>query len=425
MIKQFIICPEHLFRRHFKSEKKNSMRREISQILKAFVEIPSVNPGDCRLEEDSSFGEANFVDYVYKIFCTKGYYCEKQEVLPGRCNLLIHMSECLGEKPIVLFQTHSDVVDAKEMEGAFSPKIHEGKLWGRGSCDAKGQLCAMLLAMEQLKEQKENLSFDLCLSLCCDEEFKHRGVDEFLNWEYKNKVVFAVVGEPTELRLASACKGSIRFCIETTGIAAHTSMPEKGENAIYLMAKIIRIFQNKIEKRTVCRNDSECGNATVAVSLIKGGTIVNSVPDNCVIHIDRRMIPGETWETVYQEIKNMVCEELSENEKTRVIFQKPYLTDPSYGIKLEEDMKRSIREVLKKHNLNEKIIGLPYGCDASKLAKWEIPVFVFGAGSIKQAHTKEEYIEIDQIVKASEVLKDLVLNLTEKESNYGGFGRNN
>lgn len=391
------------------------MKREISQILKEFVEIPSVNPGDCKLEDNKYFGEAAFVEHVYEMCCANGYYCEKQEVLPGRSNLLIHMSECLGEKPIVLFQTHSDVVDVKEMKDAFSPKIREGKLWGRGSCDAKGQLCAMFLAMEQLKEQKEKLPFDLCLALCCDEEFQHRGVDEFLNWKYRDKVVFAVVCEPTELRLACACKGSIRFCIETTGIAAHTSMPEKGENAIYLMAKIIQIFQNKIEKQTVCRCDSACKNATVAVSLIQGGTIVNSVPDYCIIHIDRRMIPGETWEVVYQEMQDMVCKELSDNEKMRVIFQKPYLTDPSYGTKLEEDKKQIVKEVLKKHGLHEQIIGLPYGCDASKLAKWGIPVFVFGPGSIEQAHTKEEYIEINQIGKASEVLKDLVLKFTEKE----------
>ena len=71
--------------------------------------------------------------------------------------------------------------------------------------------------------------------------------------------------------------------------------------------------------------------------------------------------------------------------------------------------------MVKKHGVHEQIIGLPYGCDASKLAKWGIPVFVFGPGSIEQAHTKEEYIEINQIGKASEVLKDLVLKFTEKE----------
>ena len=72
------------------------MKREISQILKEFVEIPSVNPGDCKLEDNKYFGEAAFVEHVYEMCCANGYYCEKQEVLPGRSNLLIHMSECLG-----------------------------------------------------------------------------------------------------------------------------------------------------------------------------------------------------------------------------------------------------------------------------------------------------------------------------------------
>lgn len=397
---------------------------KIGQMLSDFVKIPSVNPGECAIEEDNTFGEYNFVNYVYEMFREKGYYCEKQEVLHGRSNLLIHICECLGEKPIVLFQTHSDVVDAKEMERAFCPEISGGKLRGRGSCDAKGQLCVMLMVMEQFKKQADKLPFDPCLSLCCDEEFKHRGVDKFLNWEYRDKVRFVFVGEPTELEVAAACKGSIRFCIETTGVAAHTSLPEKGENAIYLMAKIIQIFQNKIEQQTTCKKDLKCGTATVAVSLIQGGTIVNSVPDHCVIHVDRRMIPGEDWKSVYQEIQKLIYEELSEKERTRVKFQAPYLTDPSYGAEITEDMNGVIKAVLKKHGLNEEIIGLPYGCDASKLAKWGVPVFVFGPGSIKQAHTKEEYIELAQIVKATEVLAELVLKLTERGGDGGIFGKN-
>ena len=75
----------------------------------------------------------------------------------------------------------------------------------------------MILALEQLREKHGSLPFDICIALCCDEEFRHRGVDEFLAWEHRDKVAAVIVGEPTELRLAAACKGSIRFRIETTG----------------------------------------------------------------------------------------------------------------------------------------------------------------------------------------------------------------
>ena len=394
--------------------RKGVLRAEIIRRLTGFVEIPSVNPGDHAIDEDPVFGEKEYVRHVRKLMAEKGYYCSEQEVLPGRTNLLISTSKMPGSKPIILLQTHSDVVDAKEMEQAFCARAEQGRIRGRGSCDAKGQLCAMILALEQLREKHGNLPFDICIALCCDEEFRHRGVDEFLVWEHRDKVAAVIVGEPTELRLAAACKGSIRFRIETTGVAAHTSTPEKGVNAIYLMAEIIRIIQEKIEAQIVCRKDARCGSASIAVSLIEGGRIVNAVPDYCAIHVDRRMIPGEHWEEVYREIQSIILENLNEEDQERVVFGAPYLIDPAYGAQLPEHLESGMQEVMQKHGLETEIAGLPYGCDASKLAKWDIPVFVFGPGSIDQAHTREEYIEISQIETAAAVLKDMILRAAEE-----------
>ena len=390
---------------------------EIIRLLTGFVEIPSVNPGEHAIDEDPVYGEKAYVRHVRELMEAKGYHCSEQEVLPGRTNLVISTSKRLGSRPIVLLQTHSDVVDAKEMEQAFCVRVEQGRLRGRGSCDAKGQLCTMILALERLREEYGSLPFDLCIALCCDEEFRHRGVDEFLAWEHRDKVAAVIVGEPTELRLAAACKGSIRFCMETTGVAAHTSTPEKGVNAIYLMAEIIRIIQKKIEAQAVSRKDDRCGSASIAVSLIEGGRVVNAVPDHCAIHVDRRMIPGEHWEEVYREIQSIILENLNEEDRERVVFGAPYLIDPSYGAQLPEHLESGMKEVMQKHGLETEIAGLPYGCDASKLAKWDIPVFVFGPGSIDQAHTREEYIEISQIETAAEVLKDMILRAAEEGIN--------
>lgn len=398
-------------------------KTEIIEMLTGFIRIPSVNPGEGSID-NYIYGENRYIEYVSVLLKNKGYFCTEQEVLPGRSNLVISKNKSLGEKPIVLFQTHSDVVDVQEMKNAFIPGLMEGRITGRGSCDAKGQLCTMIMAMELLGDQINNLPFDICISLCCDEEFKHRGVDEFLNWKYKEKVVLAIVGEPTGLRFASACKGSIRFCIETKGLAAHTSTPEKGENAIYLMAKIVQLLHQKAEKITMCKKDSRCGNATLSVSIINGGTIVNSVPDRCVIHVDRRMIPGENWKEVYQEIQDIIYSEIEEEEKLRIKFNVPYLIDPSYSSDISEKLECFINDVSVKYRLEEGIAGLSYGCDASKLAKWGVPVLVFGPGSIEQAHTNEEYIELNQIVKAVNILKDLILGLAEGDKEIGNIGNN-
>ena len=108
--------------------------KEIIGLLTGFVEIPSVNPGDHAIDEDPVFGEKEYVRHVRKLMEEKGYHCSEQEVLPGRTNLLISTSKMPGSKPIILLQTHSDVVDAKEMEQAFCVRAEQGRIWGRGSC---------------------------------------------------------------------------------------------------------------------------------------------------------------------------------------------------------------------------------------------------------------------------------------------------
>ena len=399
-----------------KSTSKAVISAEIIELLTEFVGVPSVNPGNQSIDENPAFGEKAYVQHVRELMEAKGYYCSEQEVLSERTNLLISTSKILGGKPIILLQTHSDVVEAKEMERAFCARVEQGKIWGRGSCDAKGQLCAMILATDMIRGKNDSLPFDICIALCCDEEFQHRGVDKFLDWEHRDKVKAVIVGEPTELHLAVACKGSIRFCIETTGAAAHTSMPEKGFNAIYLMAKIVQIIQDEIWVQCISKKDDRCGHASIAVSLIKGGEVVNAVPNHCVIHVDRRMIPGEHWEKVYDDIQSLILGNLSEDERKHVEFGVPYLIDPSYGVQLPEELESGMQEVMKRHGLEQKLVGLPYGCDASKLAKWEIPVFVFGPGSINQAHTEDEYIEISQIETAVAVLKNIILSLPGREN---------
>lgn len=391
------------------------LENNIRGLLKELVEIPSVNPGNLEICDNSIFGESNYVRFVSHLMEEKGYYCSVDEVLPGRPNLIIRTSKNIGNKPIILLQTHSDVVGVDGMEEPFRAHLDESKLWGRGSCDAKGQLCTMILTLDLLKPIINDLPFDICIALCCDEEYQHRGVDKFLDWEFRNLVKLAIVGEPTELKLASACKGSIRFSVETKGIAAHTSMPEKGVNAIYLMAKIINLVDEKIIPEYEEKIDEKCGKATIAVSLIEGGNVVNAVPDHCIIHIDRRMIPYENWEEVYTYIKSVILDDLSKEEKKRVIFNNPYLIDPSYKSKLPATLEAQVQDVMIRHNLSSEIIGLPYGCDASKIAKWQIPVFVFGPGSIKQAHTKKEYIEIQEIIEAILTLKDLILSFAKEK----------
>ncbi|MCI8418209.1 MAG: M20 family metallopeptidase [Lachnospiraceae bacterium] len=385
------------------------IEEKIVDMLSAFIAIPSVNPGDRPESASGLYGEGPYVDWVEKLGIQLGYSVGRKEILPGRPNLFLSTGPQRAGEGILLFQTHSDVVEPGNMAEAFRARVEEGRIYGRGSCDAKGQLCAMLLGIELARRAVGELPREIWIALCCDEEHKHRGVDDFVL--DAPRICAAIVGEPTELHLAAGCKGSIRFVIRTTGQTAHTSSPENGKNAIYLMAKIVSNLEQTAVPYMERRRDELCGRASVAVSLIQGGSCVNAVPDACEIHVDARLIPGMNWQETYEKLKGIACLGLGEPERERVIFEKPYLIDPSYRSWENPAMEEAFLQAMRNNHLPDSLGGVSFGCDASKLARLQAPVYIFGPGSIRQAHTEEEFISIQEIRQAACVYRDFILNL--------------
>lgn len=383
-------------------------------ILKDLVAIPSINPGDESNYNNNLYGEERIVEYLIKHFKNEKfpYKIEKSSVLPNRENLMIFTTN-KKKKNMLLLETHSDTVEVKNMDfDPFEPFLKDEKLYGRGSCDAKGQLVAMIIGLEMaIDSANGELPIDICLTVAVDEEHLHRGVDQLVDAEFQ--VEAAVVGEPTDLKVASASKGSIRFKILTSGIPAHTSVPENGRNAIYLMGKIIHIVESIIEPKLKENSHPLCGNSSICISLIDGGEQVNIVPESCEIHIDYRLLPDEDWEQAYSFIENEILTNLPKEERQYVKFLEPYLIDPSLSTSSSTKVVKIFKEILKKNGLQSNPIGLPFGCDASKIALLGIPTVVFGPGSIKQAHSNNEYICIEDLMKAANVYKDLILNFRE------------
>lgn len=381
-------------------------------LLKEIVAIPSVNPADQNSYDEKIYGEKNLVDFIYKYFKNHKheFIIERYNILPGRDNIILFTGKS-ANKETILLETHMDTVDVTNMKcAAFSPILQGDRLYGRGACDAKGQIVSMITGLEMALDVTDgNLPINVCLALVVDEEHLHRGVDDLVRLGIKTSC--AIVGEPTDLLIASASKGSIRFKIITKGIAAHTSTPDDGENAIYLMSKIIRIIEEKIEPEVGKNKHYLCGQSSISVSLIKGGEQVNIVPDRCEIHVDRRLIPGESWEDAYKFIKDTIINGLSEEENSRVIYEKPYLIDPYFETDKDSDVVDRLSKVLRRYNLPSEPVGLSFGCDASKITPLGIPTVVFGPGSIKQAHSKDEYITVGDLVKAAYIYRDLMMNI--------------
>lgn len=381
------------------------MTEQLVQLLSDLVALESVNPA----YPGGSRGEAAVADYV-EIHCHRlGLVVARQPVLPGRDNILAEL-RVPGAQQTLLFEAHMDTVDlGPKGSQALRPEQREGRLYGRGSCDTKGSLTAMLVALEALQAERERLRVNVMLLASVDEEHAFRGVTAFV--DRKVPVHAAVVGEPTELQIVVAHKGCVRWRLSTTGRAAHSSRPEEGNNAIDQMAEVLlalRAFQMRLRER----QHSLVGSPTLSVGRIWGGTGVNIVPERCTIEIDRRLIPGEDAQAALAEVDTFLAACAAANPLLNIEREKPFVADWPLETPDDAAVVGAGRAACADLSLSAQPIGVPYGTDASKLwALGGIPAIVLGPGSIAQAHTAEEYVSLAEVAAAAELYRRIALHL--------------
>jgi acetylornithine deacetylase/succinyl-diaminopimelate desuccinylase-like protein len=317
--------------------------------------------------------------------------------LPGRPNVLGRVRG-RDRSRVFLLESHLDTVETDGMTvPPFAAEIREGRLFGRGACDAKGPLAAMMLAMAELARGAPP-PVDVLLAAVMDEEHQFRGVTALL--ERGESFAAAVVGEPTELDLVVAHKGCLRFGVTTRGRACHSSNPWEGENAIMRMTEVLEFIRRALEPEALATRHPWVGPATVCVSLIGGGSAINAVPASCTIHLDRRILPGEEPMAVWTSYRNR----LEAFAPGTVTVGKPYVVDYGMATDPAEPVVRQMGEALRRAGRLAGPRGVNYGTDASKLARAGIPAVVFGPGSIRQAHSADEWIELRQVDDAAAIL---------------------
>lgn len=375
---------------------------ELVTLLADLVAIESVNPG----YKGGERGEVAVGEYAADYLRGLGIEPEFQPVLPGRPNVLGQLGGVPGA--CLIFEAHMDTVTPDPMPDAFTPLVREGRLYGRGACDDKASLAAMLYALKLLKEHAAGQHATVLLAAVVDEEVAYRGVLRLA--ESRPAAQGAVVGEPTNLVPVIAHKGVVRFRIRTRGRAVHTSRMQEGINAIYQMVEVIHALREQVEPRLPARALPRLGAPTLCVSVIHGGLQVNMVPDECVIEIDRRTVPGETPEQVLGEIDAVLDAVRKREPSYRIERLAPdlldYALDTPRGAKIAQVARKACETIR-----GETEFGTaPYGSDASKLSELaHIPSIVLGPGDIAQAHTGDEWVEIMQVVQAAEIYAQLAV----------------
>ena len=271
-------------------------------LLEDLIAIPSVNPMG-RDVSGSEFFETRVTAYLVEYLKRLDVPFEQVDIAPGRSNVIARLDSPTDSRTVLL-DAHQDTVPVDGMTIApFEPVERDGRLYGRGSCDVKGGLAAMLWAFTRLARERPSEMSNVVLSLTCDEEATSLGINHLTeSWSDDSRSYqlcpqrpdVAIVAEPTQLDIVVAHRGATRWKLHTQGRACHSSRPNEGINAIYRMAQVVQ----HLEEYAAWLPDSRpahplCGPATLSVGRIEGGSSVNVVPDFCVIEIDRRVIPGE------------------------------------------------------------------------------------------------------------------------------------
>ena len=377
-------------------------------ILKDLIARPSVNPMG-RAVAGPEFLEGRMTEYLVSFFADLQVPYQRIEVVPGRCNVIARLDRP-GSKTTLLFDAHQDTVPVDGMTiPPFEPTEREGRIFGRGACDVKGGMAAMLAAFARLVHERPASAANVVVSCTCDEEFTVQGISDLAKlWSdpgrrgslLGQRPDAAVVVEPTELDVVVAHKGATRWKVRTRGRACHSSSPGEGVNAIYRMARVLECleeFADELPRRVPPH--PLCGPPTLSVGRIEGGISVNTVPDECAIEIDRRVIPGEGGIDAVAEVAEYLRQRLDfEVEMLPAWTRAPALPDAENVIWAD----RLLPHVRAVRGRGEKV-GVPYGTHASRLAAVGLPSVVFGPGSIAQAHTKDEWIAVDELRAAAEI----------------------
>ncbi|MEC7866349.1 MAG: M20 family metallopeptidase [Candidatus Poribacteria bacterium] len=376
---------------------------EILSVLQDVVAIESINP-DLPGGKD---GELRMMEYISGFFANIGIPYETHEILPARHNIIATLD---GEDPnrVLLFECHMDTVSVDIMTiPPFTPDIRNGLLYGRGACDTKAGGVAMMMAMKRLKEEGFTPPCTIKYAGVVDEEHLFRGASHLASIIGAEAVV---VSEPTELEIVRTHKGLARFRIIVKGTAAHSSKPHLGINAITKMARLICAIEDEIVPIYNTNTHPLVGSPTLNIGVISGGAQINFVPDQCVIEIDRRTIPGENPIETIEIFQQVLSREQDSDPDLDVILEEPFLLDEAMETSVDSRIVQigvaACQTILGKTTTS----GVPYGTDASKFTAVGIPAIVLGPGSIDQAHAAVEWVECRQVLQAVDIYQQIMMN---------------
>lgn len=378
----------------------NSIRVDDSSLLstlKELIAIESVNPSLV----PGGNGESEIAEYIGNRLERIGIEVQYQQLGRNRQNVIATLRGRGGSGRSLMLNGHTDTVSVAGMEiPALTATYREGKVFGRGAFDMKGGLASMIGVAESLMNAKAKLRGDLILAFVSDEEYASIGTEELARKYTANA---AIVTEPTSLDVIVTHRGFAWASVNVYGKAAHGSRYDIGVDAIAKAGKFLIALEKMNSDFESLKPHPLLGRPSVHASLIRGGAELSTYPDRCRIDLERRTLPGESRQSIDDELRVMIDEIASTDSEFRadssVFFYRSPLEVPK-DIDLIQILRQETRRVIKK---DPKLIGAGWWTDAALLNDAGIPAVLFGHSG-EGAHAPIEYADFNSLIQMTNVL---------------------
>jgi acetylornithine deacetylase/succinyl-diaminopimelate desuccinylase family protein len=379
-------------------------RDEIIELTRELVRIPTINPpADTR----------RCAETILKRFQKESIDVEIVEGKTGASNVLARLPGKERGKTLLL-NGHIDVVPPGEnwTMDPFGAEIRGDKLYGRGTSDMKSGIASAMAAMIRMKRSGTPFRGEIVFTAVCDEETGSEfGTVYLMNRGIGKDAAFAIVAEPTNLRVEIGNRGLRWMDVTIRGKASHAGRPHLGVNAVLHGARFIeKIHALKFKNRNDLFDVPE---PSLSVTLIHGGTKENIIPDRCDLVLDRRMIPGETTETVLAELDGVITPLLEREKDLRIeVKTRPHFWDP-YLVSPQEPIVQAAIDAVTTVTGNRPEIGAKAGCtDGSHLFHMGgIPTVLLGPGNAKLSHQADEWTSMEDMCLAASIYTEIFTRL--------------
>lgn len=363
--------------------------QKLAEWVSKLVQIPSVTPSQAG-QKAGQPGEARIAAQIADWFTAFGGEVVQELALPNRPNTYGIWRG--GSDRWVAIDVHTDTVGVEQMLGdPFDGRVVNERVYGRGATDTKATLGVCLALLEKMHAQRLKPKPNLIIAATADEENGAKSAPVFAAWLERKNIPLSqlMIAEPTLCSPAYGHKGSLRLEFVVTGRATHASIPHQGLNAVTAAAKLILALEAEHRRLQTLSPATELGNPTLTVTNIKGGSGGNVVPDSCWLAAGYRTVPYQQVDEVIAQTYQIAVRSCPLPIRMTVTGMLDWFfqTPNTPWIKQLADWSGQPATVV------------PYGTNAWAHNGKPYECVVFGPGSIEQAHSDEEWIEIRQLEK--------------------------